>query len=67
MGAVSLTSLIMQMSLFKLGKRLIGCRVTLLFHRSREMLQMHLCALDLLKKGANKSILTFSVGVLHYK
>lgn len=28
---------------------------------------MPLSVLDLLKKSANKSILTFSVGVLHYK
>lgn len=31
------------------------------------MLEMHLCALDLLKRSANKSILTLSVGALHYK
>lgn len=30
------------------------------------MLQVYLCALDLLKKNADKSILTFSVDVLHY-
>lgn len=50
---------------FKFGKRWIGCRVTLLFHRGRGMLQMHLCALDLLKRSTNKSILTLSVGALH--
>lgn len=63
---MSLTSLVMLMGLFKFGKRLIGYRVTLPFHRSREMLQMHLCALNPLKKSASKSILTFSVDVLHY-